>query len=210
MLQKLSKKTKGLVKALPLIFGLGLTAPKVQAQDENKSKGYFEAAGEIAQFTGDNYLTEVYGNAFGGSVGGGIRIKGPLHFGGRLTFLTGSGDYKKERSFASQSLESQSLTIVGLEPYIELSGNNLFARFGYGNYSISDQIREQSRSWFKEQDNIDSYKSNVSGPFYELGAKVPLTVINSTSDGAILVAFNIRSASPVKTLSAKVGAEFKF
>ena len=209
MKQKLSKKTKGLVKALHLLVGLGLTSPAL-AQDNDKPKGYFEVAGEYVQFTGNNYLTEVYGNAFGGSVGGGVRVKGPLHLGGRLTFLTGSGDYEKERSFASQKLNSQTLSVIGLEPYIELAGKNIFVRAGYGNYSVNDQIREQGRSWFKEYDYPDTYKDNISGMFYGAGAKIPLTAVNSTLDGSIIIEFNSRNASPLKTLSARIGADFNW
>ncbi len=222
MLQKLYQKTKGkgLVKALSLLVGLGLTSPALAKDNDKpieyfkinvKPKGYFEAAGEIAQFTGDNYLTEVYGNAFGGSVGGGVRVKGPLHVGGRLTFLTGSGDLEKERSFFSQKSETQTLTIVGLEPYLELNiGESLFTRMGYGSYSVFDKLREQERSFFKEKYSEDTYKDHGFGMFYGAGARIPLTAVNSEVDGSLMIEFNSRNASPVKTLSARVGVDLNF
>ena len=207
MFKNISKKLRKGALALPLIAGL---APTLKAQDNDKPRGYFEAAGEYAQFFGGTYLEQVYGNAFGGSVGGAVRVKGPFHVGGRLSFLVGSGDYEKERSFASQKLNSQTLTIVGLEPYIELAGKNIFARVGYGNYSVKDQIREQGRSFFSEYDYPDTYKDNILGMFCGAGVKIPLTAVNSDKDGSIIIELNSRNASPLKTLSARIGADFNW
>lgn len=205
-MKKLYQKARNLKFALPLIVGL---SPLVAKAEE--PKGYAEIAGEIAQFTGNNYLTEIYGNLFGGSVGGGFRLwKSPLFLGGKLSFLVGSGDSEEERSFASKRSETQELTIVGLEPYLELSGKNIFARLGYGNYSISDKLKEQQSSLFRERYSEDTYKDNVSGVFYGAGAKLPLTTVNSDIDGSLMIELNSRNASPIKTLSVRIGADFNF
>ena len=206
MLNKLYQKARKGALAIPLIVGL---APTAQAND--KPKGYFELAGEIAQFTGDNYLTEVYGNTLGGSVGGAVRVKGPFHVGGRLSFLVGSGDFEKERSFFSQNSQTQTLTVVGLEPYLELNiGEYLFTRLGYGSYSIFDKLKEQEKSFFKERYSEETYKDHVFGMFCGAGAKIPLTAINSNVDGSLMIELNSRSASPLKTLSARIGGSFNF
>lgn len=210
MLKELYQKARNLKFALPLIAGLGAISPAL-AQDNDKPKGYFEVAGEIAQFTGDNSLTEVYGNAFGGSVGGGVRVKGPFHVGGKLSVLVGSGDLEKERSFFSQRSETQTLTILGLEPYLELNiGEYLFTRIGYGSYSIFDKLKEQERSFFREKYSENTYKDHVFGIFCGAGAKIPLTAVNSNVDGSLMIELNSRNASPVKTLSTRIGGSFNF
>lgn len=206
-MKNLYQKTKGLVKALPFLF----LAPTAKALAQNK--GYVEIAGEYSPFTED-FLKDVYGYGIGGSIGGAIKVAGPLYLGGKITLLAGTGDYEREKSFTQEYSKTQSLSIVGLEPYIELSGNKTtpFVRIGYGNYYMNDQIRTQRRSWFRQSDYPDSEKENLSGLFASGGVKINIDdlIKDIKWDGSIIIEVGTRNASPIKQVYARGGVDFKF
>ena len=204
MLQKLSQKARKLKLALPLIVGLGLTSPALA------QKGYVELAGKYVQFTGDNFLPEVYGNAFGGSIGGAVRIAGPLHLGGRLTFLTGSGDYEYESGISYADSTTQTATITGIEPYAELKGKNIFLRAVYGDYLLNDKIREQRMSWFRKSDKPQSDKRNLIGPSLEAGVEIGLDKLNSDLDGNLFFGFSKSFVKEMEDVGITGGVRVNF
>jgi hypothetical protein len=195
--------------ALPLLIAGGLAATEANAE----IKGFAEVSGEYTQFTSDGFLQDVYGNAYGASVGAGIEA-GPFLLGGRLTFLVGSGDSEKLRSFAREDRTTQNLSIVGLEPYIGLQSPgaiSLFGILGYANYSMNDEIKDMSKSWFTEKNRTTTTKDNVSGMFFEVGAKVDIEKITDDyTRAAVKAAIGSRSASPIKGPYVKLGLEFEF
>ena len=208
MFKNLSKKLRKGALALPLLVGLGLSP--ALAQEETKPRGYFELDGKYVQFTGDNFLKSVYGNAFGGSIGGAVRLTGPLHLGGDLTFLTGSGDYEYDRGFSYENKKTQTALITGIEPYLELKGRNAFLRAIYGNYILNDKIREQRKSWFRESDMPQSDKYNFSGLSLEAGVEIPLENFGSTLDGSLFFGLSKNFIKEIENIGVKGGVKFNF
>ncbi|PIO07891.1 hypothetical protein COU59_02595 [Candidatus Pacearchaeota archaeon CG10_big_fil_rev_8_21_14_0_10_34_12] len=193
--------------ALPLVLAGGL-ATSAQAE----TNGFVEFSGEYTQFTSEGFLQDVYGGAYGGSMGAGLE-SGPVLLGGRLTFLFNSGDSEKFRSFTREEKTTQNLSIIGIEPYIgfQTPGQiKLFGVLGYGFYQMNDEIKEMSRSWFTEERRTDTIKDNVSGMFFEVGAKINIEKITDAyTRAAVKAAIGSRSASPIKGPYVRLGLELE-
>ena len=210
MFKNLSKKLRKGALALPLLVGLGLTSPALAQEENYKPRGYLELAGKYVQFTGDNFLPEVYGNALGGSIGGAVRVSGPLHLGGKLSLLTGSGDYEYERGFSYENSTTQTASITGIEPYAELKGKNIFLKLVYGDYLLNDKIREQRMSWFRKYDKPQSNKQNLTGPSLEAGMEIGLDKLNSNWDGSLFFGFSKSFVKEMESVGINGGVRLSF
>lgn len=214
MINKLYQKTKGLVKALPLILTLGLTSPAITQAKEN-TYGYISASGVYNHFA-DDVLESTFGNAYGASISGAINLGIPyIKLGAEIEILTNKAtNYEEIRRFLHESSLEERLSMVGFGPFLELSTSGkvweAFAKLKRMNYNVNEIIKEYERYFTGESERVDGDNDNIVGYDFELGARVHLDHFFPNHPLSIKAIWEIRNTPVIKGESIKIGADFNF
>ena len=208
MLQELSKKTKGLVKALPLLFGLGLTSPAVS---EAKNGSYVGAGAEVQLFE-EGILQEVYGRGFGVYGEGGGRYS-VLDGGIRVGYIFKKGDTEKLRSLFGGEEVNENLGMFYFGPYGRISLGPIFFNTGYEFYDLSNQTEKITERLFEEKHITRTDRDYLKGFLVGGGFSIPFKIEDpnyQTLDGLVNIGINYRTAEIIRGPSLQASVKINF